>query len=141
MAGERILLLNTSIDVVEALTDIFEREQYVVTAKYVRDLRQGRLEGAALLDEVKPRAAIIDIAPPVDENWRWFMGFRPLCKARAIPFILTTTIETQVRELAGRDVIELLLKPFDMQLLLDVLEVAVGRKRDEALAAKWFPQT
>jgi DNA-binding response OmpR family regulator len=140
MAGERILILNTAVDTVEALEALLGDEGYQVIAKYVRDLRQGEDDGEKMLEEAKPNVVIFDVAPPIEENWKAFMRFRPFAKTRGIPIVLTTTVEKEVRKYAGdHEIIELLLKPFDLQLLLDVVAVAVGRKQDVALAAKWFP--
>ena len=128
MVTERVLIVNTSEDTVEALRDALTDEGYEVAAAYARDLRFGKVQLESVIAE-RPDAIIYDLAPPYDENWSYFRDVfsrHPL--ARGIPVIVTTTNARAASGYAGPDVLELMLKPYDLEHLLSRVKKALARE-------------
>ncbi len=122
----RILVVNTSEDTTEALREVLTDAGYEVTSTYVRDLRRDDVQLESVISQ-RPDAVIYDLAPPYDENWSYFRDvFSHHALARGVPVVLTTTNARAVASFAGPDVLELLLKPYDLQRLLDRVSKALG---------------
>src|SRR4051812_1900994 len=110
MPGPRILLLNSSQDVLDALCEILTGEGFSCSTAHVRALRQHERSATELLAERAPDAMLFDISPPMAENWAYFTLFEQLPGAKARPIILTTTNGHALAEVASdRPALEILL--------------------------------
>ncbi len=127
-ARPRLAIVNTSEDLVEVLTTFFEDEGYEVVSAIVRSFRTHQQNLEEFIQVHDPQILLWDIALPYEENWRYFEKIRqsPVMKGRR--FVLTTTNEERVREVAGVDqeITEIIGKPFDLYQLAGV--VAHARK-------------
>ncbi len=128
MAGRaRILVANGNDDILSALEDALGSAGYEVRTAHVRALRIGDVDLHALFREFRPQVAIVDIGPPYDENW----GFAktlvadPVCAG--VPFLWTTTNAHALTEFTGVLVDELLLKPYDLDHLLEKVRKALAQ--------------
>ena len=79
------------------------------------------------MDQHKPAAAIFDIAPPYDRSWLFVQHLLSTTPLSRVPAVFTTTNEQHVREAAGLvDVLEIVGKPYDLDLLLDKVQAVTG---------------
>ena len=125
----RVLVINTSVDVIEALEHVLRADGHDVSAHYVRDLRRGELTIEEML-EPDPDVVIFDIAPPYEENLSFFNNVfsrHPDVKGRSL--ILTTTNLKAANIPPEAVSVELVLKPFDLSVLLDRVREGVARRR------------
>lgn len=138
-ARPRVLVVNTSPDVMEALQEVVQQWGYRCDLAEVRSLRFGQVTVDELLGETAPDLVIFDLAPPMDENFKALQQLEQHARGRELPLVVTTTNAEAARPLlAGRQTVELLLKPFDLGLLHKLVDVACGRTHDEQLWEAWF---
>ena len=70
---------------------------------------------------------MIDIAPPYDRSWLFVLHLINTSPLAGVPAVFTTTNERHVREAAGpEDVIELVGKPYNLDLLLERVKALAG---------------
>jgi DNA-binding NtrC family response regulator len=122
-----VAVFNTSADTTELLRIALEHAGFVVITAYTYDLREGRRDLDALMRTHRPRVIVYDIALPYDVNWRLFEHIRhsPACAGTA--FVLTTTNAARVRDVigeAGRDILEIVGKPYDLDQLIRLVRQA-----------------
>jgi CheY-like chemotaxis protein len=116
----KVLILDNSLDILELLSTDLECRGCVVTTGSVSAIRHGEADGARLIAAAAPDVVVFDVAVPYEANWRLAMELQADPGAR-IPFVLTTTNAQAVRRLIGRDLIELVGKPYDLDTLYDVI--------------------
>lgn len=122
----RILVVNTSEDTIEALKEVLMDEGYEVATTYVRDLRLGKVPLESVVS-TSPGAIVYDVAPPYEDNWSYYRDvFSRDPLVRGVPVILTTTNAKAASAFAGSDVLELLLKPYDLARLLENVRRALA---------------
>src|SRR3954470_20256685 len=121
-----VAIFNTSEDTTDMLRHLFEHEGFVVVTAFTYDLRDGHVELEALMRQHRPDVIIYDIAIPYEPNWRLFENIKASPACQAIPFVLTTTNEAQVRKIAGdAPLLELVGKPYDLDRLLEKVKSAI----------------
>ncbi|HEY7123425.1 MAG TPA: response regulator [Ktedonobacterales bacterium] len=122
----RLAIVNTSEDLIEVLTTFFEEEGYDVASAIVRSFRTNEKDLKQFIAAHDPQVLVWDIALPYEENWSYFERVRqsPVMKGRR--FVLTTTNEKRVREVAQPDeeLTEIVGKPFDLRQLADAVKRA-----------------
>jgi len=124
----RILVVNTSEDTTEALREVLTEDGHEVATAYVRDLRLDRVNLESVISR-PPDAIIFDLAPPYEDNWAYFRDvFRKHPLVQGVPVIITTTNVRAASEFAGTDVIEMLLKPYDLDRLLTKVHKVLTRQ-------------
>jgi CheY-like chemotaxis protein len=123
----RLAIVNTNEDLIDLLKAFFEGEGYEVVTAHVRVLRTQTEDLERFIAMHDPQILLWDIAMPYDENWRYFQIIKQSPVMRGRRFVLTTTNEKRVREVAGVDeeIVEVVGKPFDLQRLTE----AVARAR------------
>jgi DNA-binding response OmpR family regulator len=120
-------ILNSTEDVIDLLQELLHSEGYATRVAYIPDLKRGRLDVAAWLGDLAPTAIIYDIPPPYEENWNFYRRVRALPAAAPHRFILTTTNEHLLEQIAGvSDAIEFVGKPFDLGEILDRVQLALA---------------
>lgn len=135
----RILALNSNQDVLEAIQGLFSGDGFLCDVGHVRDLRLGVKTVEQLFQGRTVDMILFDIAPPMAENWSYFRSFEKHPLVADVPLLLTTTNLASLQSLAeGRPSLEILLKPFDVELLLRLARVGTGQLRDDALWEHWF---
>src|SRR5436309_9157335 len=116
----KILILDNSVDILELLSTDLQCRGCVVTTGSVSAIRHGDIDGARLIETAAPDVIVFDVALPYEANWRVAMALQSDPRVR-VPFVLTTTNATTVRRLIGRDLIELVGKPYDLDTLYHVV--------------------
>jgi CheY-like chemotaxis protein len=115
-----VLVLENSSDILELLTTDLQCRGCIVTTGSVSAIRHGELDGPQLIEGAAPDVIVFDVALPYEANWQIAMNLQADPRVR-VPFVLTTTNATAVRRLIGRDLIELVGKPYDLDTLYDVI--------------------
>jgi len=122
----RILVANGNDDILAALDDALTEAGYEVKTVHMRAIRLGKVDYPALFSDFRPAVAIVDIGPPYADNWAFAQAMVKHPAASSVPFIWTTTNGKALTELTGVRVEELLLKPFDLEHLLEKVERLVA---------------
>jgi len=127
MAAETIAVINTSPDTVELLRRILQQAGFLVVSGYTFDIREGRLDITAFVEQHRPRVIVYDIAPPYEENWRLFNHVRALEVMRPLRFVITSVNVAHVERLLGRDehVYEVVERPLDLDRIVTAVKEAV----------------
>ena len=116
----RVLVLDNSSDILELLSTDLQCRGCVVTTGSVSAIRHGEIDGPHLIEAAAPDVIVFDVALPYEANWQIAMNLQADPRVR-VPFVLTTTNAMAVRRLIGRDLIELVGKPYDLDTLYDVI--------------------
>ena len=119
-------MANGNDDVLAALDDVLSDSGYEVKTVHVRAIRMGEIDFAQLFREFKPAAAIIDIGPPYPDNWAFAQALVKHVDSAHVPFLWTTTNARALTEFTGARVDELILKPYDLEHLLERVKRAIA---------------
>ncbi|WP_158619988.1 hypothetical protein [Corallococcus sicarius] len=122
-----VLVLNGSEDLIEALEELLHDAGFQTRGHRVQDLIRGPLDFDTLVRETRPAVIVYDISVPFDLSWGAFQKLAASPAAAGIPFVLTTTNREGAEAYTGPDVIELLLKPYDIQQFIRAVTQAVSR--------------
>ena len=122
----RILVANGNDDVLAAIEDALTSAGYEVRTVHVRAIRLGTVDFPTLFQEFRPAVAIVDIGPPYPENWSFAQTLVKHPAASSVPFLWTTTNGRALTEFTGVVVPELLLKPYDLETLLEKVKRVIG---------------
>ena len=122
-------VFNSSDDMVELLRIMLEHNGFVVVSGHIADMRRGKLDLQAFVQQNRPAAVVYDLVPPYDTQWAFLDHLRQVSPLREVPFVLTSTNARMARELSGRSerVIEVLGRPFEMDELLEAVRRAIGQ--------------
>jgi CheY-like chemotaxis protein len=123
----RVLVLDNSPDILELLSTDLKCRGCVVTTASVSAIRHSEIDGVRLIEAAAPDV----VAVPYEANWHVANAMQSDPRVR-IPFVLTTTNATAVRRLIGRDLIELVGKPYDLDTLYDVIQRSVSPENGDA---------
>ena len=115
-----MLVFDNSSDILELLSTDLQCRGCVVTTGSVSAIRHGEIDGPHLIEAAAPDVIVFDVALPYEANWQIAMNLQADPRVR-VPFVLTTTNAIAVRRLIGRDLIELVGKPYDLDTLYDVI--------------------
>jgi CheY-like chemotaxis protein len=88
--SEVVLVVNTAPDTVELLTRMFEQFDFLVLGTYTHDVRYGRTDLAALVEQHRPVAVVYDLAPPYLRNWQFCQHLRQHV-LNTLPLVFTST--------------------------------------------------
>ena len=116
----KVLIFDNSVDILELLATDLQCRGCIVTTGSVSALRHGDVDGGRLIEATAPDVVIFDVALPYEINWQVATDLQADSRVR-VPFVLTTTNATAVRRLIGRDLIELVGKPYDLDTLFDAI--------------------
>ena len=128
----RVLVANGNDDVLAALDDALSENGYEVKTVHVRAIRLGDVDFGQVFREFRPAAAIVDIGPPYPDNWVFAQNLVRHVDSSGVPFLWTTTNARALTEFTGARVDELVLKPFDLEHLLERVQRVVGDPRGGA---------
>jgi len=122
-----VAVINSSPDVIDMLRVWFERAGLIVVAAHTWDIRDGKVDVEAFLRQHRPAVIVYDVAPPYQANWRFLQHFQQMPEVKGCAFVLTTTNVARLRELVQTHeaVYEIVEKPYDLQALLDAVQVAL----------------
>jgi CheY-like chemotaxis protein len=119
MSASVVAVINTSPDTVALLTTVLECAGFVTVFGYTHDIRDGRMDLGAFIRQHQPQVIVYDIAPPYEQNWRFFEHLREtILKGRV--FVITSTNAARVEGLAGRTprIYEVVGKPLDLDAIV-----------------------
>ncbi|RKI09496.1 hypothetical protein D7Y13_14250 [Corallococcus praedator] len=119
-----MLVLNGSEDLIEALEELLSEVGFQTKGARVQDIARGPLDFTTLVKETHPAVIVYDISVPFDLSWATFQKLAASPAAAGIPFVLTTTNREGAKEYTGPDVIELLLKPYDIDQFTRAVSLA-----------------
>jgi DNA-binding response OmpR family regulator len=122
----RILVANGNDDVLAILSEVLTESGYEVKTVHVRAIRLGEVDFAKLFREFRPAAAIVDIGPPYPENWEFARALVRHTDTSHVPFLWTTTNARALSQFTGARVDELILKPYDLEHLLQKVRRVLG---------------
>jgi hypothetical protein len=122
-----VAVFNSSDDTVELIRAWFERVGMVVVSAHLDAIKRNGFDLPSFVEQHKPDAAIFDIAPPYDRSWLFVQHLLKATPLSRVPAVFTTTNEARLREAVGpEDVIEIVGKPYDLDLLLDKVRTVTG---------------
>jgi DNA-binding response OmpR family regulator len=131
MGPARILVANGNEDVLAALKDALGDGGFEVLTLHVRPMRLGDMDFREVFRSFQPDLALMDIGPPYPDNWAFARSLVDDPATGGIPFLWTTTNARALAELTGVVAEELLLKPYELEQLLErvrALLAARGRR-------------
>lgn len=134
MPHETVAIFNTSEDTTELLRLVLEQAGYVAVSAFTTALRDGRVDLEAFMRQHQPAAIVYDIAIPYEPNWRLFEHIRDSPACEGVAFVVTTTNVKHVRAVAGEgpQLIEIVGKPYDLDLIVRAVNEAIGRQSKSA---------
>ncbi len=114
-----IAIFNTSAEVLELVRESLQQAGFQAVVAHIDDLKRGRLDMIAFVEEHKPDVIVYDVAPPYDTNWTFLRLMRNSKVMQGRAFVVTTTNKRALEELIGpNDAVELLCKPYDLQQIV-----------------------
>jgi DNA-binding response OmpR family regulator len=127
MKRPRVLILNGSEDLLEVLADLLEAEGLHPICARIPDVERGKVDLPRLVQENDPAVIVFDVSVPFGRSWATFQEVFALPEVAGRPFVLTTTNKEGSEEYTGPDVIELVLKPYDIGQFVGAVKQALNR--------------
>ena len=123
-----IAVFNSSDDLVELLRIVLEQNGFISVTAHIDELRHGKMDLRAFVDQYKPAAVLYDLIPPYDRHWAFVDYLRTVSPLKSVPFVLTSTNAAMARQLAARTepVVEVLGRPFDLEEIVAAVRRTVG---------------
>jgi CheY-like chemotaxis protein len=124
-----VAILNTNDDTVEMLRMLLESEGLVAVSAHTSAIRRGELEFGAYLEEHDPKVIIYDVPPPYDRSWLMYRHLRAQPAANGRKFVVTSTNPARLQQIANPDqeVLEVIGKPYDLQVIVDAVKKALEK--------------
>jgi|GEM_PF-506531 DNA-binding response OmpR family regulator len=127
MTRPTVLILNGSEDLLTVLSELLQAEGVHPVCARTPDIERGREDFGKLVQEHDPAAIVFDVSVPFGRNWATFQELSARPEVSGRPFVLTTTNREGAQEYSGPDIIELLLKPYDIGQFISAVKEALNR--------------
>ena len=129
----KVAIVNGLQDTMDMLETALQHAGYDTLAVQARDVRLGIVDLPALTRNHGIGAIVYDIAIPYGDNWAFVKSHRDNAALGLPPIVLTTTNQRALEEFAGGETpaIEIIGKPYDLQVLIEAVHRAVGQRRPQ----------
>src|SRR4051794_26357259 len=98
-----VAIVNTTPDAVEMLRNVLTTAGFVVVSCYTHDIRDGKTDLEAFVQQHRPAVIVYDLAPPYGSNFQLFQHVRTMSAVQGCQFVLTSVNPANVQGLVGRD--------------------------------------
>lgn len=123
-----VAVINSNEDILDSIRLILDDAGIPSISGHVIDFKKGRQSLVAFMEEYKPKVIIYDIAPPYEENWRFFQLVKDAKEVEGCQFVLTTTNKAALEKFVGEtDAIEIIGKPFDLNEIVIAVKKQLQR--------------
>jgi CheY-like chemotaxis protein len=125
-----IAIFHSSDDISELLRDLLERAGFAVVSAHVDDVRRGRSDVKALMEQHDPFVIVYDLIPPFARHWQFVQHLRQTPQFKQRTFVYTSANADAARELGGHDepVIELKGVERDFNEVIRAVKLAANRE-------------
>jgi CheY-like chemotaxis protein len=124
-----VAVFNSNDDTVELIRAWFEQVGIVVVSGHLDRIKRDGFDLPSFVEQHRPAAVVFDIAPPYDRSWLFVQHLLSTPPLAGVPAVFTTTNEQHVLEAAGAvEVVEIVGKPYDLDLLLDKVQSVTGMR-------------
>ncbi|NMO22540.1 response regulator [Pyxidicoccus fallax] len=127
MTRPTVLILNGSEDLLSVLAELLQAEGMNAVCARTPDIERGREDFRKLVQEHDPAVIVFDVSVPFGRSWATCQELAEKPEVSGRPFVITTTNREGAEEYTGPDVIELLLKPYDIGRFLSAVKEALNR--------------
>jgi DNA-binding NtrC family response regulator len=124
-----VAILNSNDDTVEMLRLMLESEGMVAVSAHVDSIRRGQFDIGGFVEEHDPQVVIYDIPPPYDRSWLFLEHMRTLPSMKGRKLVITSTNPARVQQVVTKvnePILEVIGKPYDMQLIVDAVKQRLG---------------
>lgn len=126
----KIAILNTNEDILEAMEHAFRDFGVAVASLFMTDVKRGRVDFIEFIKTHDPDVVIYDIPPPYKENVTLLTLLRHLDVMKGRPIVLTTTnVALLKKEHPELEALEIVGKPFDLNLIAETAIKAAKKRR------------
>lgn len=134
MTRPTVLILNGNEDLLDVLSELLRAEGLSAVCVRIPDIERGREDFRKLVQEHDPAVIVFDVSVPFGRNWATFQELSTRPEVTGRPFVLTTTNREGARTYTGPDIIELLLKPYDIGQFISAVRDALGHTSPASLS-------
>lgn len=119
-------VINTSQEVRDLLTAVFEDEGYRVISTFTPQVKRGDPRFEDFIGRHQPVVIIYDVAIPYEENWQLFQTMYHSDAGQRTRWVVTSTNKRALESLVGpTPALELIGKPYDLEQIIEAVRRAV----------------
>ena len=123
-----VAVINGLHDTIDLLRFVLEDAGFRVVDAQARDVRRGDVDLGEFVQRHGVSVVLYDVAIPYEENWHAVEGWRAAPALARTPFVVTTTNQRALESIVGQtDTVEIIGKPYDLQLVVHAVRRAAGR--------------
>jgi DNA-binding NtrC family response regulator len=122
-----VLVLNGSEDLLDVLAELLLAEGLHPVCVRIPDVERGKTDLGRLVQEHEPVLLVFDVSVPFGRSWATLLEVAAHPSLVGLPRVLTTTNRAGALPYTGPEVIELLLKPYDIDQFLRAVNRALHR--------------